>query len=1044
MEAKMTGISASTAKGFGGSVRRVAMALLVMMLTATTAWAGDVVLTNGSDFVVLDGEVVTGSTNGKVTIAEGASITLSNVTIGGGITCDGTATITLVGTNSVMGTDAHGAAILIGGAGTTLTIQGDGSLTAAGYSGHGAGIGLDLLNHTGGNIVIKGGTVTATGYDGIGKGNGILVENAIGTITIYNTVTKVDASSISKAVTYMYGETDVTANAADYFNIVEDGNRHIITPLSVVTLSDSNNYTAQDGDVLIGSTNGKVTIADGASITLRDVTIGGGITCDGTATVTLVGTNSVTGAYLKAGIQVGGSGTTLTIRGNGSLTAKGGLDSAGIGLSRAWNVDATGGDIVIEGGNITATGNDMGAGIGTGACFSDTQDKTATIGNITIKGGTVTAIGGTGDEYGYVFGDGIGKGYAYSSGHAVVGTINIYDTIDKVDASSISKAVTYIHVENGVETDVTAKASLYFDILVDGSRYIIHKTPDYSITIADNIEHGTLTGPTTAKYKERITMTATPFFANYGFSRLIVTDSQGNEVATEGNSFYMPQDNVTVSAEFLFGTVVMSGSGNYNVQDGDYLAGSTSGTVTIADGASITLSNVTIGSGITCDGTATITLVGNNSVTGAHEKAGIQVGGSGTTLTIRGDGSLTAKGGHRSAGIGLSSVWNATGGDIVIEGGNITAIGGAMDKIYPKGGAGIGTCVLFNNGSNFTLGSIIIKGGTVTATGESGIGAGSTYNNASYTIGSVKIYDTIDKVDASSISKAVTYIHVENGVETDVTAVATEYFNIEANEGHCVITPLPAVILYDSGASASGNATTIADNATTCKSVGLYGRTLWKDGKWNTLCLPFGLSAAQIAASPLAGADIRELIPSTSGLEGTTLMLNFTPAAPAEGAVTELVAGTPYLIKWDGNGTDNIVNPVFSNVTISSTTPESVTSGDGMVTFKGTYSPVDFTPNRSILYLGAENKLYYPNADMTLGACRAYFQLNDGIEANAFSLNFDDDGDNGETTGIVEMSDVRGMMSDAWYTLDGRKIANGHKLTAKGLYIQNGKKVVIK
>ena len=81
---------------------------------------------------------------------------------------------------------------------------------------------------------------------------------------------------------------------------------------------------------------------------------------------------------------------------------------------------------------------------------------------------------------------------------------------------------------------------------------------------------------------------------------------------------------------------------------------------------------------------------------------------------------------------------------------------------------------------------------------------------------------------------------------------------------------------------------------------------------------------------------------------------------------------------------------------------------------------------------------------MTLGACRAYFQLNNGIEANAFSLNFDDDGDNGKTTGIVEMSDVRGMMSDAWYTLDGRKIANGHKLTAKGLYIHGGRKVVIK
>ena len=170
-------------------------------------------------------------------------------------------------------------------------------------------------------------------------------------------------------------------------------------------LSGSENYEAQTGDVLTGSTSGTVTIANNAKITLSDVTITGGIVCAGTAEITLVGTNSVTGfseydsninAYrYTAGIQVGGSGTTLTIKGDGSLTANGALHSAGIGLSRAWDVDATGGHIVIEGGNITATGNGKGAGIGTGVCWDGDSDKTATLGNITIKGGTVRAIGGT-------------------------------------------------------------------------------------------------------------------------------------------------------------------------------------------------------------------------------------------------------------------------------------------------------------------------------------------------------------------------------------------------------------------------------------------------------------------------------------------------------------------------------------------------------------------------------------------------------------------------------------------------------------------------
>ena len=91
------------------------------------------------------------------------------------------------------------------------------------------------------------------------------------------------------------------------------------------TLSGSESYTAQDGDVLTGSTSGTVTIAADAKITLSDVTITGGIVCAGTAEITLVGTNSVSGATNKAGIEIGGSGTTLTIRGEGSLSATGGI-----------------------------------------------------------------------------------------------------------------------------------------------------------------------------------------------------------------------------------------------------------------------------------------------------------------------------------------------------------------------------------------------------------------------------------------------------------------------------------------------------------------------------------------------------------------------------------------------------------------------------------------------------------------------------------------------------------------------------------------------
>jgi hypothetical protein len=71
----------------------------------------------------------------------------------------------------------------------------------------------------------------------------------------------------------------------------------------------------------------------------------------------------------------------------------------------------------------------------------------------------------------------------------------------------------------------------------------------------------------------------------------------------------------------------------------------------------------------------------------------------------------------------------------------------------------------------------------------------------------------------------------------------------------------------------------------------LTGRTLYKDGKWNTLCVPFSLTADQITASPLNGATIKELDNDKSKLSGYELELYFKDA-------TTIDAGKPYIVKW--------------------------------------------------------------------------------------------------------------------------------------------------
>ena len=160
--------------------------------------------TLSKNFTAQNGDVLTGTLNVEshpvnVSIADGAMVTLNDVTINGmnsssyrwaGINCLGNATIILSGTNTVKGflENYPGIHVL---SGNTLTIQGDGSLTVS-SNGHGAGIGGGL-NIACGNINIVGGTITATGgyaSAGIGGGNG----SVCGNITITNGVTKVTAT----------------------------------------------------------------------------------------------------------------------------------------------------------------------------------------------------------------------------------------------------------------------------------------------------------------------------------------------------------------------------------------------------------------------------------------------------------------------------------------------------------------------------------------------------------------------------------------------------------------------------------------------------------------------------------------------------------------------------------------------------------------------------------------------------------------------------------------------------------------------------------
>ena len=218
------------------------------------------------------------------------------------------------------------------------------------------------------------------------------------------------------------------------------------TTKNVINLASlTGDYEAQNNDVLTGTLAGnyKITIADGATVTLDNATINGtddsnywwsGLNCLGDATIILAdGSENTVKGFDKhrAGIYFP-ENETLTIQGStGRLNVSSNGWAAGIGGSYGDNC----GNIRIEGGVITATGCYQCPGIGassdcgtitiTGGTITSTGGEEASgigarnCGKITITGGTVTATGGQ-------YGAGIGcKKDGITGGIEIGGTANV-------------------------------------------------------------------------------------------------------------------------------------------------------------------------------------------------------------------------------------------------------------------------------------------------------------------------------------------------------------------------------------------------------------------------------------------------------------------------------------------------------------------------------------------------------------------------------------------------------------------------------------------
>lgn len=207
-------------------------------------------------------------------------------------------------------------------------------------------------------------------------------------------------------------------------------------------------------------------------------------------------------------------------------------------------------------------------------------------------------------------------------------------------------------------------------------------------------------------------------------------------------------------------------------------------------------------------------------------------------------------------------------------------------------------------------------------------------------------------------------------------------------------------------------------------------RTLSKD-YWNTFCVPFALDAEQVTQYFGEGTQLR----TYEGNCNNNIVYFAT--------VDNIEAGKPYIMK-PGNAV--VQNPTFEGVSMVATgldengNPQAV--GDAStVQMKGIYNQILLKTDRTELFLGDNDLFYYPIEDIdarTIGGLRAYFIVPQGTDIKKLRANLD-----GTPTSLDTIFDTEESNAPV-YNLQGQCVGNSLRALKSGIYIQNGKKVVVK
>jgi len=288
--------------------------------------------------------------------------------------------------------------------------------------------------------------------------------------------------------------------------------------------------------------------------------------------------------------------------------------------------------------------------------------------------------------------------------------------------------------------------------------------------------------------------------------------------------------------------------------------------------------------------------------------------------------------------------------------------------------------------------------------------------------------DVLVKVSVSAGSDAETgeYTGTLSGIEFNTSDnVRTLFDAVEFKVS--VIAPVDKTVRLDETSSSVPSA---SDGA-----VDIHVKRSIAGGQWNTLCLPFDMTEAQLKecfGSDVALAEFSSYdVEYDSDDNVSSIVVNFVDTDLTEG----LYGNYPYLVKTSGDISEftltSTVSPDEENATAEYDNGKKGKQREVYGTFQGTLHAGGLVPANGLFISG--DKFWYSTGSTSIKGFRGYFVFTDVIDLGSASVKMYV---GGEATGVGDLEPA--TQAESIYDLSGRKVSK----TGKGIYIVNGRKVL--